>query len=58
MISCSLCQDDGWVGYPTWGDSAKATIRIRKVRCPRGCPLKNPDEQGVLPTFPQDDEVL
>jgi hypothetical protein len=57
-LTCRLCQDDGWVGYPTWGDSAKETIRIRKVRCPRGCPLANPDEAGVLPTFPQDDEVL
>ncbi len=52
---CPYCQDDGWVAYPTWADAAKKTIRIRKVRCPRGCPMANPDEIGVLPTFPQEE---
>jgi hypothetical protein len=55
MTMCALCQDDGWVAYPTWGDAAKQTIRIRKVRCPRGCPLQNPDEAGVLREFPKED---
>jgi len=56
MIRCAMCQDDGWVAYPTWADADKKSIRIRKVRCPRGCPLRNPTEAGVLPTFPPDEE--
>jgi hypothetical protein len=50
---CPACQGDGWIAYPTWADAEKQVIRIQKVACPRGCPLANPDETGVLPTFPQ-----
>jgi hypothetical protein len=56
MSCCEVCQGDGWLAYPTWADTDKKVIRIRKVRCPRGCPLANPDEEGVQPTFPQDEE--
>ena len=55
-IRCSVCQDDGWLAYPTWADAGKKVIRIRKVACPNGCPLANPDEKGVLPAFPRDEE--
>jgi hypothetical protein len=58
MIRCDVCQDDGWVAYPTWADAEKKNIRIRKVACPHGCPLANPDEQGVLPTFPRNEEKV
>lgn len=51
-MTCPVCQGDGWIAYPTWADAEKNTIRIRKVACPRGCPLANPDEKGVLPTLP------
>jgi hypothetical protein len=50
--SCNICQGDGWVAYPTFADPCKKIIRIRKVACPRGCPLANPNEKNVLATFP------
>jgi hypothetical protein len=53
-VECEFCQDDGWVAYPTFADASKETIRIQKVACPYGCPLKNPDEEGVLPSYPKD----
>ena len=56
MIRCTICQDDGWLAYPTWADAAKTTIRIRKVRCASGHPFADPDEPGVLPAFPRDEE--
>ncbi|HZF23994.1 MAG TPA: hypothetical protein VE030_11085 [Burkholderiales bacterium] len=56
MIRCAICQDDGWIAYPTFADAEKQVIRIRKVACPRGCPLANPTEEGVLATFPSDQE--
>ena len=52
--SCDICQGDGWLAYPTFTDASKTTIRIRKVACPRGCPLANPEEPGVLPDFPDE----
>ena len=55
-VRCEVCQDDGWLAYPTWADAEKKVARVRKVACPNGCPLANPDEPGVLPTFPQDEE--
>ena len=56
MVRCDVCQDDGWIAYPTLVDAAKKRISIRKVACPRGCP-PDPNEPNVLPTFPKDDEV-
>ena len=55
MSPCPVCQGDGWIAYPTWADDAKQNIRIRKVACPRGCPV-DPNEKGVLPDFPKDEE--
>jgi len=52
---CTVCQDDGWIAYPTFADVERKVIRIRKVRCPRGCPLADPDEPGVLQTFDEGD---
>ena len=52
-----MCMDDGWIAYPTFSNVTKKWIRIRKVACPRGCPLADPNEPGVLPTFPSDDGV-
>jgi hypothetical protein len=57
MPHCTVCNDDGWVAYPTWLDSAKQKVVIRKVACPNGCPLRYPDEPGVLPTFPKKEET-
>lgn len=54
MTPCLLCDDDGYVAYPTWADDTKKLIRIQKVRCPNGCPLANPDEEGVLAERPGD----
>jgi hypothetical protein len=54
---CALCQGDGWIAYPTWADAEKKNVRIRKVACPRGCPLKDPDEEGVLPDYPEEERV-
>jgi hypothetical protein len=54
---CSVCADDGWIAYPTFADAEKETVRIRKVRCPRGCPLANPNEPNVLPGFPDETDV-
>jgi hypothetical protein len=53
MILCSVCQDDGWIAYPIWADGEKNKIRVIKVACPCGCPLLDPNEPGVLPTFPE-----
>ena len=53
MNYCTVCGDDGWIAYPVWADAAKTNVLIRKVACPRGCPLKNPSEANVLPDFPE-----
>jgi hypothetical protein len=57
MAHCSVCKDDGWIAYPTWANATRSVIRIRKVACPRGCPLADPNEENLLPDFPHDDEV-
>ena len=51
-MSCTVCQGDGWIAYPEFADAEKKKILIRKVACPRGCPLADPNEKGVLPDFP------
>jgi hypothetical protein len=56
MSPCTVCQGDGWIAYPSWADDAKTLIRIRKVACPNGCPLADPNEKGVLPDYPRDDK--
>lgn len=56
MPLCNVCQDDGWIAYPTWANPAKTKVRIRKVICPRGCPLANPDEPGVLAAYPEHED--
>lgn len=47
--NCSTCGDDGWYAFPSWAEPGK-TISIRKVRCPNGCPLKDPEEPGIEET--------
>jgi hypothetical protein len=42
---CPICDGDGWYAYPSLLPD-KGTIYIRKVVCPRGCPLKD-NEPGV-----------
>lgn len=49
---CNLCEGDGWIAFPEWADPEKKNILIRKVACPRGCPLANPTEANVLPNLP------
>ena len=56
LAVCDLCQGDGWIAYPTWADACRKQLRIRKVACPRGCPLADPNEPGVLPGFPEDSQ--
>lgn len=55
---CEVCQGDGWIAYPTFADAEKTQIRIRKVACPRGCALADPNEPGVLPDFPEKGDVM
>lgn len=54
--NCRICGDDGWIAYPTFADAAKTIIRIRKVRCPHRCPLKDPTEPNVLDDYPKHEE--
>ena len=55
---CEVCNDDGWVAYPVWADATKQKLIVRKVVCPRGCPLADPDEPDVQPAlFITGDEV-
>lgn len=54
---CDVCQGDGWIAYPTFANTTKTKFLIRKVACPRGCPLANPDEPGVLPDYPHERPV-
>jgi len=56
MIRCPVCDDDGWVALPQWADHLKQLIKIKKIACPRGCPLKDPTEAGVLPWPPPEAE--
>jgi hypothetical protein len=37
---CPICDGDGWYALPEWADAEKTIIRIQKVPCPRGCPMK------------------
>jgi hypothetical protein len=45
---CPVCDGDGWYADARWVDGIKRIV-IRKIACPRGCPIRN-NELCVLPT--------
>lgn len=45
--TCPICNGDGWYASPSWADGDKNLIRITKVPCPRGCPMRDQQEAPI-----------